>query len=461
MTNQSKPVSTFGIEETLTALDGRNRHKLSPLFSYLSELVMDKYRILVEIRYLQYLSRFKIIRKFTKAENELLEKLASEFDSADYKKVREIEKLTNHEMKAVEKYIQYKIQKTSLRDVCEIVHFGLTTDDINNIVYALMFSESIKNVLVPEIDKALNLLREKAKNYKSIPMLGRTHGQPAAPTTLGKEFFVYYKRLSVELKSLKEIRLSAKMTGNTGNLNAHKFINPQIDWLKFSKEFIDSFGFAADFATIQIQPYDSYIRLFDNLKRINNIFLGLCVDLWIYISYNYFKQKVVAKETGSTALPHKVNPIYLEGGEGGFGIANALFEFYSRKLARTRLQRDLSDSTVRRSVNIAFAYSLLSYQSISEGLNRLEPNNEIILKDLENHWEVLSEAFQNFLRNKNYQGAYDKTKNFFRGKVITASDISVFINNLSIDKNDKEFLLSLTPVTYTGYARDIVTKYAK
>lgn len=461
MSNQPKPVFTFGIEETLTALDGRNRHKLAPLFPYLSELTMDKFRVLVEIRYLQYLSKYKVVRKFTKTEYELLEKLASGFSSSDYRKIREIERTTNHEMKAVEKYIQLKIQQSSLNDIAEMVHFGLTTDDINNIVYALMLSKSVKDVLIPEIEKAQDLLKEKAKNYKKISMLGRTHGQPAAPTTLGKELFVYHKRLSAELKSLREIRLSAKLTGNTGNLNSHKLIYSEIDWLKFSKEFVESFGFNADFATIQIQPYDSYIRLFDNLRRINNIFLGLCVDLWIYISYNYFKQKAISKETGSTALPHKVNPIYLEGGEGGFGIANALFEFYSRKLSKTRMQRDLSDSTVRRSVNIALAYSLLSYQSMPEALKRIEPNLDVIAADLNDHWEVLSEAFQNFLRSKNYQNAYDKTKSFFRGKVITQENISRFISELMISKKDKDFLFTLTPDSYTGYAEEIVTKYVK
>ncbi len=461
MSNQPKPVFTFGIEETLTALDGRNRHKLEPLLPYLSELTMNKYRVLVEVRYLQHLSKYGVIRKLTIAENKILQKLAEEFNSVDYRKVRQIERVTNHEMKAVEGYIQQSLQKTSLVDVTEMIHFGLTTDDINNIVYALMIKNSLHNVLIPEIEKGLVLIKEKANQYKNIPMLGRTHGQPAAPTTLGKEFFVYYKRLSVELKLLKSLQFSAKLTGNTGNLNAHKFIYPDVNWLKFSREFIDSIELTPDFATTQIQPYDSLIRVFDSMRRINNIFLGMCVDLWIYISYNYFKQKVVSAETGSTALPHKVNPIYLEGAEGGFGIANALFEFYSRKLARTRMQRDLSDSTVRRSVNIALAYSLLSYQSIPEALKRIEPNRDVILNDLNSHWEVLSEAIQNFLRYKNYQNAYDKTKSFFRGKVITSKDVEAFIQDLDIDKKDKEFLSKLTPSEYTGYAEEIVTHYAK
>ena len=461
MSNQPKPVFTFGIEETLTALDGRNRHKLEPLLPYLSELTMNKYRVLVEVWYLQHLSKYGVIRKLTIAENKILQKLAEEFDTAGYRKVRQIERVTNHEMKAVEGYIQQSLQKTSLNDVTEMIHFGLTTDDINNIVYALMIKNSLHNVLIPEIEKGLVLIKEKANQYKKIPMLGRTHGQPAAPTTLGKEIFVYYKRLSNELKLLKSLQFSAKLTGNTGNLNAHKFIYPDVNWLKFSKEFIDSIELTPDFATTQIQPYDSLIRVFDSMRRINNIFLGMCVDLWIYISYNYFKQKVVSAETGSTALPHKVNPIYLEGAEGGFGIANALFEFYSRKLARTRMQRDLSDSTVRRSVNIALAYSLLSYQSIPEALKRIEPNRDVILNDLNSHWEVLSEAIQNFLRYKNYQNAYDKTKSFFRGKVITSKDVEAFIQDLDIDKKDKEFLSKLTPSEYIGCAEDIVTHYAK
>ena len=290
-------------------------------------------------------------------------------------------------------------------------------------------------------------------------MLSRTHGQPAVPTTVGKELLVYYTRFNEEFKKLIKLEIKAKLSGNVGNLNAHKFIYPKIDWLKFSKEFISDLGLVPEPVTTQILPYDSFIAISNQLSTINNILLGLCQDFWIYIMLGYFKQKVIKKEVGSTALPHKVNPIYFEGAEGGFGIANALLEFYSRKLSYSRLQRDLSDSTVRRSVGIAFAYSLLSYQSLKEALERIEPNKEKILEDLKNHWEVLSEAVQNFLRTRDYKDAYEKTKKFFRGKTIKEKELKEFIESLKLSKEDKQKLMSLTPEKYTGYAEELVGKF--
>lgn len=450
----------FGIEETLTPIDGRNRHKLRSLIPFFSELALDKYRVLVELRYFEFLSKRGVIRKLTKSELVSIYRLIDTFGNEEYKEIRKIEKETNHDLKAIEEFIKRKL-KSSFRDVVEMVHFGLTSDDVNNIAWALIVRDSLKNVIFPEIKKISEALRNSAQSYRSIPMLSRTHGQPAAPTTVAKEFLVYYKRLDEEFTQLKILKIKAKLTGNVGNLNVHKFIYPKINWLKFSQEFIRSLGLEPDLVTTQIEPYDCYIRLFGNIARINNILSGLCQDFWIYLLLGYFKQKVIQKEVGSTALPHKVNPIYFEGAEGGFGIANALFEFYIRKLSYSRLQRDLSDSTVKRSWGIAFSYSLLSYQSIVVALKRIEPDTKKLKEDLENHWEVLSEVIQNFLRTKGYRNAYEKVKNIFRGKTMTQKDIFQCFKTLKLKEKDIKTLLSLTPEKYIGYAEELVEKYAK
>lgn len=450
---------TYDISDAVTPLDGRNKNKLMSLAPYYSELALDKYRVLVEIRYLQLLSKHGIIRTFNKRENGYIDTLLNKFGKNDYRKIREIEKGTNHDLKAVEEFIKQKLLKTSLKDVAEMVHFGLTSDDTNNIAYALIIKDSLNNIIFPEIEKIKKLLRDKAKEYKGLVMLSRTHGQPAVPTTVGKELLVYYKRSIQILDRLRKIKISAKLTGNVGNLNVHKFIYPQIDWLKYSEKFIKFLKLEPDLVTTQIEPYDSYLEIFSNLLQLNNILLGLCQDFWIYLSFGYFKQKVITSEVGSTALPHKVNPIYFEGAEGGFGIANSLLEFYIRKLSYSRLQRDLSDSTVRRSWGIAIGYCLLSYQSVNEALQRIEPSKEKLREDLNNHWEVLSEAIQNFLRNKGYKNAYDMTKKFFRGKIFNKQEFIKFVNELKVNKIDEEKLLDLTPETYTGYAEEIVDKF--
>ncbi|OGK20362.1 adenylosuccinate lyase [Candidatus Roizmanbacteria bacterium RIFCSPHIGHO2_01_FULL_39_8] len=450
---------TYGIEETITPIDGRNKHKLQSLAPYFSDFALNKHRVLVELKYLLALSKHKVIRKFTPSELVLIHRLINTFSRKDYFEIREIEKETNHDMKAVEEYIKEKLKKTSLKDVREMVHFGLTSDDTNNIAYALIIRDSLAKVIFPEIEEILEVVKDSAKRYKKIAMLGRTHGQTAAPTTLGKEYFVYYKRLKLEIEKLRNLEMKAKLTGNVGNLNAHKFVYPKINWLKFSEDFISSFGLTPELITTQILPYDSLIAIFNKLITINNILLGLCKDFWMYIMLGYFKQKVVKKEVGSTALPHKVNPIYFEGAEGGFDVANAFLEMYCRKLPYSRLQRDLSDSTVKRSFGTALSYCLLSYQSVNVALKRVEPHAEKLHQDLDSHWEVLSEAIQNTLRTKGYNDAYEKTKQFFRGKNRNKNEIKIFIETLKLKKSDKKKLLNLSPENYTGYAGELVEKY--
>jgi len=450
---------SYPIDEALTPLDGRNRHKIKNLIPYFSEAALLKYRIFIELEYLKALSAQRVIRHFSRQEHNFIASLPSQIHLVGG--VGEIENKTNHDMKAVELYLQMKLCQTSLKDIAPMIHFGLTADDINNIAYALMIKDACRNVLIGEIEKIEKQLITLILVSKNIPMLGRTHGQPAAPTTLGKELLVFARRLQLELNSLKKLNIKAKITGNTGNLNVHKTLFTGINWLKFSQDFIESLGLIPDIVTTQIEPYDSIIVLFQNLIRINNILLGLCVDLWQYIMLGYFQQTVVEKEVGSTALPHKVNPIYLEGAEGGFGIANALLEFYCRKLSYSRLQRDLSDSTIRRSFGIAIAYALLSYQSVLTGLSRITPNKKNIQKDLMEHWEVLSEPIQNFLRFKGKTGAYEQTKQFFRGRIIDKSDVRHFILSLDLSETDKKMLLDLTPQKYTGYAEEITNLILK
>lgn len=449
----------FPIGKAITPLDGRNSHKLKTLRHYFSDFELNRLRLMAEIAYVKQLSQTKIIRRLTQREIQLLDKIIIDFSYRDYLHIREIEKITNHETKAVEVFLQQKLGKTSLKDVSPMVHFGLTSEDITSIAYALMIKNTVNQVLLPELKKIVTSLAVKAKFHRNLSMLGRTHGQPAAPTTLGKEFLVYHHRLEELIGDLKQVEFRAKMTGNTGNLNAHQFIFPKIDWLKFSKNLIKSLGLTPDFVTTQIEPYDSMIKLFFILTHINNLLIGLSIDCWYYISLGYFQQLVVKQEVGSTALPHKVNPIYFEGAEGGFGIANALLKFYCRKLACSRLQRDLSDSTVRRSIGIAFGYCLLSYQSINQALERIEPNKDKIIDDLNSHWEVLSEAVQNYLRVKGYDEAYDQTKKLFRGRTMNQQEYVQSINQLNISKEDGQILIKLSPENYIGFASIMVKSY--
>jgi len=446
------------IDLHITPIDGRNYHKIEVLSEYFSERALNRERIYVEIEYLLWLSKYNVIRKLTKKELTILTSLST-LTTKDYSHLRDIESRVNHDVKAIELYIQEKIFHTTLRDVASMVHFGLTSDDINSCAYARCMNGAMKNVILPIVIEIHTTLQKQARMFKSLPMLGRTHGQPATGTTYGKELGVFAHRLQKNTAVLKSLRIGAKLSGNVGTFNAHTVVFPHINWLTFSKTFLQHIAVEPEMVTTQIAPYDSYIQLFQTLLHINLILLGLSKDVWLYTMLGYLKQKNVSKEVGSTALPHKINPIYLEGAEGGFEIANALFELYIRKLSYSRLQRDLSDSTVRRSFGTAFSYSLLSCQSILEGLNRTIPNEVRMKEDLLSHFEILSEAIQNYLRAKGCNDAYEKTKQFFRGHVLTKKDVEEFISKLPISKKDKDYLLTLTPLAYTGLACTIVDTY--
>ncbi len=442
------------IDLHITPIDGRNYHKIKVLSEYFSERALNQERIFVEVQYLVWLSKYGIIRKLSKKEIAILSSI-----SVDYTRIHTIESQVNHDVKAIELYIQEKLSNTTLKNIASMVHFGLTSEDINSCAYARCIDRAMGKIISPIIKKIHLALQKSAKMYKNLPMLARTHGQPATGTTYGKEIGVYACRLKKSFDHLKSIHIGGKLSGNVGTLNAHIAVFPHIDWLTFSKSFLKHINVEPEMVSTQIAPYDSYIQLFQNLLHVNLILLGFSKDMWLYTMLGYLKQKNVSKEVGSTALPHKINPIYFEGAEGGFELANSLFELYIRKLSYSRLQRDLSDSTVRRSFGIAFSYSLLSYQSILEAMERIEPNEMYMKEDLLLHYEIVSEAIQNYLRTKGFQDAYEKTKHFFRGHITAQSDVQKFISTLSISHKDKEYLLTLTPLLYMGLASEIVNTY--
>ena len=446
------------IDLHITPIDGRNYHKIKVLSDYFSERALNRERIYVEVTYFLWLSKYNVIRKLTKKELTILSSLST-ITTKDYGRLRDIESKVNHDVKAIELYIQEKISKTTLRDIASMVHFGLTSDDINSCAYARCMNGVVEKVVLPILSEIHTALQKHARMYKTLPMLARTHGQPATGTTYGKELGVFAYRLQKNIAVLKSLRVGGKLSGNVGTFNAHTVVFPHINWLTFSTTFLKHIDVKPEMVATQIAPYDSHIQLFQTLLYINLILLGLSKDVWLYTMLGYLKQKNISKEVGSTALPHKINPIYLEGAEGGFELANALFELYIRKLAYSRLQRDLSDSTVRRSFGTAFSYSLLSYQSMLEGLKRIEPNEQRMKEDLLSHFEILSEAIQNYLRAKGCTDAYEKTKQFFRGHVVTKSDIEEFISKLPISQKDKDYILALTPLTYTGLASKLVDTY--
>ncbi len=442
------------IDLHITPIDGRNYHKIKALSAYFSEQALNRERIYVEIQYLLWLSKYGVIRKLSKKEITILSSIPT-----NYHRIRDIESEVNHDVKAIELYIQEIISKTTLKDIASMVHFGLTSEDINSCAYARCINGAMEKIIIPIISDIHTVLQKQARQYKNLSMLARTHGQPATGTTYGKELGVFAHRLQNCISNLKSYRIKGKLSGNVGTFNAHVAVFPKINWLTFSSKFLKHIAVVPEMVATQIVPYDSYICLFQELLHVNLILLGLAQDMWLYAMLGYLKQKNIFKEVGSTALPHKINPIYFEGAEGGFEIANALFELYIRKLSYSRLQRDLSDSTVRRSFGIAFSYSLLSYQSILEALSRIEPNEKHIKEDLLSHYEILSEAIQNYLRAKGFTDAYEKTKLFFRGLIATRSDVKKYILNLPISKKDKDCLLTLTPLSYTGRASSIVDAY--
>lgn len=438
----------------ISPVDGRYRNKTSKLAPYFSEEALIKFRVQVEIEYFIALCELPLpqLKDFDSAKFSSLQKIYIEFSAADAQAIKEIEKVTNHDVKAVEYFIKEKFDALGLQDHKEFIHFGLTSQDINNIAIPYSIKAAMNDVYVPMYFEVFEKLKELADEWANVPMLARTHGQPASPTRLGKEIAVFVERLKQQFDLLNDIPSAAKFGGATGNYNAHKVAYPATDWHAFGQQFVqEKLGLYHSFPTTQIEHYDHMAALFDCLKRINTILIDLNRDVWTYVSMDYFKQKIKAGEVGSSAMPHKVNPIDFENSEGNLGIANALFEHLSAKLPISRLQRDLTDSTVLRNVGVPFAHTLIAFQSTLKGLNKLVLNQEKFEADLEDNWAVVAEAIQTILRREAYPNPYEALKALTRTNTkITKASIATFIDGLEVSDEIKTELKKITPANYTG-----------
>jgi adenylosuccinate lyase len=434
----------------ISAIDGRYRKQVQHLDAYFSEYALIKYRVLVEIEYLLFLERKKIIilsHKTTK----YLQKLPENFGPADAQEIKQIEHITNHDVKAVEYFLKNELEKNSGKNAKEWIHFGLTSQDINNTAIPLLWKHAIEYEYLPCLLNLNTQLKLLAREWKDIPMLAHTHGQPASPTTVGKEIMVFVERIQNQIEQFIGIPFTGKFGGATGNFNAHVAAFPKTDWIKLGNEFLEHLGLGRQQFTTQIEHYDNLAAHFDCMKRINTIFIDFCRDIWAYISMDYFKQKTKRDEVGSSAMPHKVNPIDFENAEGNFGIANALFEYLSSKLPVSRLQRDLTDSTVLRNTGSPFSHTIIAFKSIEKGLAKLVINDSKMHADLENNWAVVSEAIQTILRRENYPQPYEALKNLTRGNhSIDKKLIHTFIDGLKIGNEVKKELKKITPHNYTG-----------
>lgn len=441
----------------LSPLDGRYARETAPLQNYFSEFAYIRDRARIEVDYLMALSRdVHLARAFTPTEISTLQSLIANLSLADARTIKEIERTTRHDVKAIEQFLRTRLASTSLADVVEWIHFGLTSEDVNQTAHALALRDSRDRAILPALDEIITRLDAFAQQYKSTPMLARTHGQPAVPTTLGKEFAVFVARLRTQREILRAHRFAAKLTGAVGNFNAHVAAAPQVDWLAFSTQFIRAYDLEPCLVTTQLAPFDNWVRYFDALRLTNSILIDLAQDLWRYISDDYLKPRVVASEVGSSTMPHKVNPIDFENAEGNLGIANALLEQYARKLPISRLQRDLSDSTVRRTFGVALGHTLVAYVNIARGLERIEANVDKMRADVDAHWEVLAEVAQTILRAAGVRDAYDQLKVLTRGKELAANEFRAWIESLGVDEAVKARLRALSPLTYIGLAEQIV-----
>ena len=436
----------------ISPIDGRYSNQTSNLQDFFSEKALIKYRVKIEIEYFIRLTELKIdgLKSWKKSNNKLLRKIYTDFDEKNALEIKEIEKITNHDVKAVEYFLKNKFKSLRFEKFSEFVHFGLTSQDINNSAIPLSIKDYIKSYKLL-IQSLLKLIKQKSKEYKNISMLARTHGQPASPTRLGKEFKVFEVRINEQIKQLNNIPLSAKFGGATGNFNAHHLTFPKINWKKFAESFMKDLGLKLSFPTTQIEHYDNLASLFDNLKRINTIIIDFNQDMWLYISMDYFKQKIKKGEIGSSAMPHKVNPIDFENSEGNLGLANSIFNHLSTKLPISRLQRDLTDSTVLRNIGVPIAHTIIGINSTIKGINKLLVNSEKINEDLENNWIVIAEGIQNILRKEGYPNPYELLKDLTRNnKKINQDTFTKFINSLDISEKLKKDLKKITPYNYTG-----------
>ena len=438
----------------ISPIDGRYRNKVEKLADYFSEEALIKYRVKVEIEYFIALCEIPLpqLADFNKDLYSDLRKIYEHFSTEDAQKIKDIESVTNHDVKAVEYFIKEKFDALELQKHKEFIHFGLTSQDINNTSIPLLLKDAMEDVYFPTLDTLTAKLAELSEEWENIPMLARTHGQPASPTRLGKEFFVFVERVNQQILQLQRIPHAAKFGGATGNYNAHKVAYPNIDWKNFGTHFVEEIlGLHHSFPTTQIEHYDHMASLFDGLKRVNTILIDLDRDIWTYISMDYFKQKIKAGEVGSSAMPHKVNPIDFENSEGNLGIANAIFEHLAAKLPVSRMQRDLTDSTVLRNVGVPFGHTIIAFAATLKGLNKLLLNEVKFQEDLENNWAVAAEAIQTILRREAYPNPYEALKGLTRtNEKITQQSIASFIDTLNVSNEIKEELKQITPSNYTG-----------
>jgi adenylosuccinate lyase len=440
----------------ISPIDGRYRKQVQHLDQYFSEFALIKYRVLVEIEYFLFLADKKFFKISGKAEKHL-RKIAEEFGPEDAQEVKQIEYTTNHDVKAVEYFLKNVLEKSGAKAEKEWIHFGLTSQDINNTAIPLFWKHAVEYEYLPSLLNLNTQIKLLAKEWQDIPMLAHTHGQPASPTRLGKELMVFAERIENQVEQLINIPFSAKFGGATGNFNAHHVAFPKMDWVKLGNEFVEKIlGLTRMQYTTQIEHYDNLAAHFDCMKRVNNILVDFCRDVWTYVSMEYFKQRINKNEVGSSAMPHKVNPIDFENAEGNLGMANAIFEHLSSKLPVSRLQRDLTDSTVLRNIGVPFAHTLIAFRSVEKGLGKLIINDGMIHQQLEDNWAVVAEAVQTILRRENYPNPYEALKELTRGNAyIDKKSIHHFIDNLKINGSVKKELKKITPHNYTG----VVAKY--
>ncbi len=438
----------------ISPVDGRYRSKCRELAPFFSEFALIRYRVMVEVEYFIQLCQIPLpqLASFPPRLFSQIRKLYKDFSLEDAARIKEIEKETNHDVKAVEYFIREAFEKMSLHRFIEFIHFGLTSQDVNNTATPLSLKEAIEQVYLPELEKTLDLLLDLSTAWQNVPMLAKTHGQPASPTRLGKELMVFADRLHIQIQELKSRPFPAKFGGATGNLNAHYVAYPEIDWIEFSNNLVNKvLKLNRSLVTTQIEHYDNLAAIFDNIRRIHVILIDLSRDIWLYISMNYFRQKIVKGEVGSSAMPHKVNPIDFENAEGNLGIANALLDHLSNKLPVSRLQRDLTDSTVLRNIGMPLSHGLIALKSLHKGLGKLMLNQPALEQDLENNWAVVAEAIQTILRREGYPDPYDALKRLTRtNTAINRESIHAFIESLDINENIRMELMNITPFNYLG-----------
>ncbi|MDY0213311.1 MAG: adenylosuccinate lyase [Desulfuromonadaceae bacterium] len=445
----------------ISPIDGRYASKVTDLQECFSEYALMRNRVKVEVAWLLRISTERQIsecRPLGAQEVDALKAIVGNFSPQEAQRIKDIESITNHDVKAVEYYIKEKIKGTSIACIAEFIHFACTSEDINNLSHALMLKDGL-GVIGAKQEEIIEVLWRQAEEFKDIPMLARTHGQTASPTTVGKELAVFVARLRQQKRKIDEVELLGKLNGAVGNFNAHMAAYPDIDWLELSRKLIeDDLRLTQNLFTTQIEPHDYMAELFDAISRWNTVLIDLNRDLWSYVSMGYFGQKTVKGEIGSSTMPHKVNPIDFENSEGNCGLANAVFQHLSAKLPVSRLQRDLTDSTVLRNMGVGFGYSLIAYQSILKGLSKLKLNKDVLERDLNNAWEVLAEPIQTVMRKAGIENPYEKLKDLTRGQQITPEVIAAFVADLDLPEEDKDYLQNLTPATYVGIASILVDK---